>query len=382
MDIRFQIRQIEKTLSQNMLLPAAYWVLRLAGKPGCGSADGQPVPGKRILLADAHHDSCPESMELVAQELKRRAKERGKQSDLEVTEIYLDYGKSGAVKTIVRMLQFMKAYANSDTVVICDNFLPVASCKKDPETKVVQLWHACGAMKRFGYDCTEDIPAAYKGYVYANIDLVTVSGEAAVGPFASAMRMSRRNVLALGVSRTDRFFDPDYLKACRDRFYHVYPRAKGKKVVLWAPTFRGNAARPTVVDLDLAALSRALGEEYFVVSSHHPHMGGQKKKLTTSMMLPAVDILIADYSSLVYEYLLLKKPLVLYTPDLAEYRQKRGFYMDPEELPGRIVLKEEDLAAAVMEATCDEAETQAFLLRWMGACDGHATERIVDEILR
>ena len=383
MDIRFQIRQIEKTFSQNVLLPAAYRLFCLTGRRA-RKADGEGgTPRKKqILLADAHHDSVPESMEPVAEELKRRADAAGKNQRFEVRELYLDYGKSGAVKTIICMLRFMKAYAGADTVVICDNFLPVASCRKVPETRVVQLWHACGAMKRFGYDSTEDIPASYKGYVYANVDLVTVSGEAAVGPFASAMRMERSHIAALGVSRSDRFFDPAYLKACRERFFHVYPRAKRKKVVLWAPTFRGNAARPSVVDLDLEKLSRMLGEEYFVVSSLHPHMRGQRAKLTTSQMLPAADILIADYSSLVYEYLLLKKPLVLFAPDLEEYRIKRGFYMDPEELPGRIVLREEELAQAVKEAVCDEAKTQAFLDKWMGACDGHATERIVDEILR
>ena len=71
------------------------------------------------------------------------------------------------------MFEFMKLYAVSQTVVICDNFLPVASCRKRKGTKVIQLWHAGGALKKFGYDTADDIPAYYKGNVMANLPLVT-----------------------------------------------------------------------------------------------------------------------------------------------------------------------------------------------------------------
>ena len=55
--------------------------------------------------------------------------------------------------------------------------------------------------------------------------------------------------------------------------------------------------------------------------------------MPTAELYPVTDVLISDYSSLIYEYLLFGKPLVLYVPDLEEYRTRRGFYMAPEEIP-------------------------------------------------
>ena len=463
MDLAFQIRQLFKIGSQKLILPAAYW-LNSRGKD-------TEKQNRVILLADAHHHACPESMQLVAQALQEKAKAE----HLTILEEYLDYGSAGVLRTTAYMLRFMRLYAGADVVVLCDNFLPAASCKKKSSTKVVQLWHACGALKKFGYDTTEDIPATYSGHVYANLDVVTVSSPAAVRHFASAMRLPQKVMHSVGVSRTDRFFDQQFLKDCRERFARRYPRSRGRKVVLWAPTFRGNAARTRNISLDLKKLQKALGEEYFVVSSLHPHMLGNAKNigntknigniwntmgknriqgafrrsktgnagksriqgafrrektgsakrdtylhLSTLEMLPAVDVLVADYSSLVYEYLLLKKSLVLYVPDLEQYREERGFYMDIDELPAVIVTEEDQLSDAILQAvsdavsdtssyevsnvasvialdtisdsSADDGQEQlvqsqqtdqydAFLQKWMSGCDGHATERIVEEIL-
>ena len=132
------------------------------------------------------------------------------------------------------------------------------------------------------------------------------------------------------------------------------------------------------------------------------------------------DLLIADYSSLIYEYLLFGKPVVLYVPDLEDYENQRGFYMNIREIPGEIVTEKEALAGAVRAAAEKSTATEryasskhspsvekdsgagsdparnrelsgedtepggyaAFLKPYMGACDGHATERILLRIRR
>ena len=66
--------------------------------------------------------------------------------------------------------------------------------------------------------------------------------------------------------------------------------------------------------------------------------------LPTEVLFPSADAMIADYSSLIYEYLLFGKPLILYVPDLEEYESGRGFYHDFDEIPGVQVLREEELA--------------------------------------
>lgn len=333
-----------------------------------------------VVFADAHHTERPAAMELLYRKLKADGTYR-------IAEHYLDYGKAGAAAVALHSIRFMKLYAQAGFVVICDNFLPAASCRKKPQTKVIQLWHACGCYKKFGYDAKDDIPPNYRGAnVYRNADLVTVSGKSAVKPFASAMRLPLSCVRAVGVSRTDLYFDAKWREDCREAFYRRYPQARGKKVVLWAPTFRGNAGMTESIRLDLENLQKELGDGYLVLARLHPHMisgsGGRHDPgvfhcpIQTEQLYPVTDILIADYSSLVYEYLLFGKPVVLYVPDLEAYRRRRGFYMDISQIPGIIVQKEEDLAQAVRTAQTEEELVTPFLKRYMGACDGCATERV------
>ena len=260
MNVRFQVKQTIKQAVQNIVLPVCYRANR-----------GRVVDPKLVVFADAHHNSRPAAMEL----LYRRLKERG---DFRVVEHYLDYGSAGAAAVAKHSMRFMQLYASAGFVVICDNFLPAASCDKREETKVIQLWHACGCYKKFGYDAKDDIPPDYHGAnVYRNADLVTVSGEAAVRAFASAMRLPESCVRPLGVSRTDLYFREKWIERCRKRFYEQYPDACGKKVVLWAPTFRGNAGMPELVALDLEKLQCELGEDYMVLA--RLQMGGEGVRL-------------------------------------------------------------------------------------------------------
>ena len=371
MNIRFQLKQFIKQAVQNLVLPVCYHVSRAGA-----------VDPKLVVFADAHHSERPAAMELLYRKLKR-------EGGWKIIEHYLDYGTASAGQVARHSMRFMKLYARAGFVVICDNFLPAASCRKRRETKVIQLWHACGCYKKFGYDAKDDIPENYHGAnVYRNADLVTVSGEAAVKPFASAMRLPESVVRPVGVSRTDLYRSRNWSRRCRERFYEKYPEAAGKKVVLWAPTFRGNAGAPEKTDIDIAALQEKLGEEYLVLTRLHPHMmraGAANEAaraaacpIPTEELYPVTDVLIADYSSLIYEYLLFGHPLVLYCPDLDRYRSERGFYMDISEIPGETVTKRDMdlLAEAVKRAHTDEDRLKEFLDRYMSACDGMATERI------
>lgn len=371
MDLKFTFKQYCKMFAQNCALPFYYALCRR-----------KAVDGHLVVFADAHHNSRPENMDALYGYLTDENTGGG----FTVRELYLDYQNASFGAVLRHMLRFMKWYARAGYVVVCDNFLPAASCRKRPETKVIQLWHACGAYKKFGYDTEDDIPKNYHGNVFRNIDLVTVSAPGCVRPFASAMRLPERCVLPLGVCRTDAYFSERWRAECRSAFYQAYPQAVGKKVALWAPTFRGKAGEPELLDLDVTGLQAALGEEWLVLTRVHPHMmkkyGKDNCSIATERLFPVTDVLIGDYSSLIFEYLLFEKPLVLYVPDLERYRAQRGFYLEIEEIPARLIRREEELPQAVLEAGQGEstpgerADVRRFLERYMSGCDGHATERV------
>ena len=407
-------KQILKMTVQNLFLPVCY---RLFAR--------ENVRPYSILFADAHHNERPRNMDLLYYTAKKSGKYR-------ISQIYLDYREASFAQVLKAMLAFMRMYAVSQTVVLCDNFLPAASCRGRKETLVVQLWHACGAMKKFGYDTKDDIPAMYLGHVYRNTRLFTVSAPKCEAPFASATRLDPQYVQSLGICRTDLYFRKRWAEQMRERFFGKYPQAEGKRVVVAAPTFRGSAGEPKPYELDVSRLQETLGDDYFVLLSLHPHMKPREcdlpyiSRIPTEELYPVADVFISDYSSLVYEYLLYPKPLILFTSDLETYRESRGFYMDPEEIPAITVMEQDALGGAVREAADayeafrnnrklsgtlpwvlpdgdaaagenrfsgpdriqetsydvmnTEIRRHRFLSEYMSSCDGHSTERVFEKI--
>lgn len=367
-DIKIFLKQYAKMAVQNLLLPLVYQLQ----KP-------KRIERGLVVFADAHNQNVPSSMAPLVKEVKRRG-------NMRAVQIYDDYQHISFPRLLKRMLVFMKYYARAEYVVICDNFLPVSSCRKRKETTVIQLWHGCGAFKKFGYDTTGDIPAYYKGNVYRNYDIVTVSAPGCAPHFQSAMRLPQKVFRPLGVCRTDKFFRDTYNQACRKLFYETHPDAEGKKIVLWAPTFRGSPADPQLPQYeDILSLREQLPEEVFLVMKVHPHLSKKypydSSSLSTDRLLPVTDLLITDYSSILFEYCIYKKPMLFYAPDMDAYGVERGFYLDYKKLPGTIVTQKEQLLQEVLKALSkgrEDKQVQAFYDAYMSGCDGRVTERLAD----
>lgn len=365
----FKIRTIFKMLCQHIIFPTVYFFNRF-----------RPIDKKLIILADSHHDICPEYMSYLRKALL--------ESDYTVEECFFDIYTIGKWEALKKMIKFMARYATAGTVVICDYFLPVASCNKKKKTKVIQLWHGCGAFKKFGYNSTEDIPEGYVGDVHKNYNLVTVSGDDAIKPFETAMILGVDNVIKpIGVSFTDRLYDENYIGLCRDKFRFEYPDAAGKKIVLWAPTFRGNAGKkrgedellPGEVYVNLLMED----ERYYVIKSPHPHFHVEGR-MTTSELLCCVDVLITDYSSVFFEFLIFDKPIIFFAPDYDVYSISRGFYLEYKTLPGIVLTLDTDLRPHMERVLLQDEyaeERDLYRSRYMSACDGCATRRIVDYIM-
>lgn len=367
----FRVKQIIKMIFQQVILPVIYNIYAV-----------KPVIPNTVILADAHHDEIPFSMLAIKDELMQHP-------ELQITELYWNNSSCSVLGIFRNMACFMKKYATAETVIICDNFLPAASCRKRKGTSVIQLWHACGAFKKFGYDTSADIPSYYKGNVLANCDLVTVSSQICVKPFSSAMRLPEKAVRPVGVSRTDLYFNDTFNQACRNHFFSQYPNAQGKKIVLWVPTFRGNPGIASVKGLDdiLHARDQLKDTHYFIIKLHphtQAHIEGTNCSISSEELLPVADVVITDYSSILFDAMIYKHPLVLFVPDLDEYLDNRGFYLDYNTLPGlraqnleqllQILTNEDLLHSSVNKVYTD------FYDKYMASCDGHSTKRIINYI--
>lgn len=271
------------------------------------------------------------------------------------------------------------------------------------ETVITQLWHGCGAFKKFGYSTADAIFGASRKDMdkypfnrgYTN---VTVSSPEVIWAYEEAMNYSRESgvVKALGSSRTDIFYDEEFIKKAYETLYSLMPEAKGKKVILYAPTFRGRVAKaktPNVLSPEF--MKYVLGDEYVLLTKHHPLVRKRPQimevcsdfardmtdDMTIEDLLCVSDICISDYSSLVFEYSLFEKPMIFLAHDLENFFDWRGFYYDYFELaPGPVVKSTTEIIDYIqnIDERFDKERVHAFREKFMSSCDGHATERIMD----
>lgn len=363
------IKQYLKYALQKTLLPLCYNLNRR-----------KPIDKKLILFADSNSDTPPESMTALTDELTRRG--------YKCETHCCNFSKTGFIGMLRFMCRFMKRYASARGLVVCNYFVPMHACAKRPETKVVQLWHSCGALKKFGYSSASDISPHFKGSVSKNVDLVTVSSPECEAVFKEAFRLPDGVARAVGVSRTDAFFDTTYLNACRKKLYEKYPQVRGKKLLLYLPTFRGDASQAYSVGHEqVQALQEYLGDDWYVAVRMHPRIKDGIKDLAecaTNELLPCADMLITDYSSVIFEYALFDKPMILWCPDLEDYLGERDFYLDfRRDIPCPVITDGDKLCQAVAGELRDfqKGSYRNFTAKYMSACDGCSAKRIADEFL-
>ena len=362
----YAVKQAMKSFVQSTVLPIVYNIY-------CH----KPINERLVVFAHSHGSDMPFSMRLLHQEFKKQG--------YEVKEHISDYSQMSMLNKLKAAIRFMKDYAIAHHVVICDYYLPAASCKKRKGTTLTQLWHSGGLMKKFAYDSTQDIDPSYTGNPFANYDNVTISAPCCREVLAHAMRMNENKFFATGLSRTDVYYDDVYNSTCEREFFERYPQAKGRTIILWAPTFRGTAASAELVGEDaVLSLSEKLGDDYFVVMKVHPHTDKHRHISTTNIpterLLPVTDLLITDYSSVLFDYLLYERPFVLFAPDLWQYELERGLYVDYRSFPAKVVENGDELADAILDSIKEKDRNHQELseLRhyYMSACDGVATERV------
>ena len=301
-------------------------------------------------------------------------------------------------------LKFQLSYARCKCVFVTDNFDPLYAHKPNRGTRVIQLWHACGAFKKWGYSTLDlawggDRRDMTRFPMHNTYTDVFVSAESVIPCYAEAFGCDRSIIRAFGTPRTDVFFDSGFVASGREKLLSLFPEIGGRKIILYAPTFRGNSPDDAYNDraLDIGLLRERLGSEYALVLKLHPFtaakygMTDEEKrlygdfafdasgKLGADEAICAADILIADYSSIIFEYSLLEKPMLFFAYDLEEYERDRSFYYDYKSfIPGRLVLTTEETADAIENGDFKLNRVKPFKKVFMDACDGGCVKRIAD----
>ena len=284
----------------------------------------------------------------------------------------------GKLHYFLNCLKQLIEYKKSSLVILNDNNY-VISHRKPKTCKVLQVWHACGAIKKFGNEIKREYPIR-------NYDAVICNAEAWKEVYHRSFHIDSDKVYVTGMPRCDLL-----LKTKKENLFKKYPQLKNKKVALYAPTFRGNIIHGfQVVSFDIKKVQEELGEDWLILYKFHPLLGDINIKDTLALnvnsedlyeLMQVSDCIISDYSSVILDYSLLQKPIFGYIPDYQSYMDTIGMNLSLEEYPGPICRNDEELIQALKEIDSYDFEKEAqFQKKYMKYTDGKNTERCIQLI--
>lgn len=280
--------------------------------------------------------------------------------------------------------------------IITNSFLPVWFRAREDQV-VVQTWHGTPA-KLIGGDQPhmkrDPRPPIWHRQVaeVRGWDLLLSQSPWATPVLRKAFGY-KGEILESGLPRNDVLNSPDrdaLTAAVRERL----GLAEGKRVVLYAPTWRDYDRKNAMVKLDLAKAREALGADHEILVRAHPMQAAPAvpdiaRDVTTypdiADLLLVADVLVTDYSSVMFDFAATGKPIVLYGYDLAKYSSKRGLYIDlPEQAPGPLLSTSADVVDALRSidevAAAHADRYDAFRATFAPRDDGKATARVVDHL--
>ena len=306
----------------------------------------------------------------------------------------------GKADYLLHMINAGYQMATSKFFIIDDYYFPAYVISPRKGTKIIQVWHACGAFKKFGYDVLGKGYGASESYIsdikiHSNYDVVTVSSKEVAKHYATAFDMEEEKIYSTGIPRTDIFFSKDAIEEAKSRVYERFPALKNKRVVLYAPTFRGKGQTDVCFDMtvDLEAINNSINDETVFALKMHPFV---KTRLENNMknvvdlsdyedindLLMIADMLVTDYSSVIFEFSIMEKPIIMYAPDKEEYIAERDFYYEYDSfVPGPITKTTDEIIALMNCTSFDLSKVKAFKNKFFDYQDGKSTERFVKEFI-
>ncbi|MFD0331701.1 CDP-glycerol glycerophosphotransferase family protein [Streptacidiphilus monticola] len=310
----------------------------------------------------------------------------------------------GARTVVFDSSEWYEAYARSRFVVGNTHFPAWLAAR--PEQVVVQTWHGT-PLKRIGFDFDNDwfADTDYLEELRREVPqwrLLLAPNRFSTPVFRRAFRYEGE-ILESGYPRNDLLLAPDReLRARRVREALGLP--EGRRVVLYAPTWREDQARPSGgyqldLRLDLPLLRSRLGGDHVLLVRPHAHVGdhvpgagdgfvwdvGSYPDIADLYLV--ADVLLTDYSSTMFDFAVTGRPMLFFTYDLDRYRDVlRGFYFDFEaQAPGPLLATTEEVVDALLHldrvAADSAASYAAFRARYCDLDDGQAARRVVDRML-
>jgi len=299
---------------------------------------------------------------------------------------------------IIKNMSLSYFYNLATSKVIVTNFRTTQDFEKRKNQKYIQTWHSSLRLKQIEKDAEKSLS---KNYILQakedskKIDYLLSGCEKSTEIFKRAFWYNG-TILETGTPRNDFLFNINEKE--KKNIKNKIGVKEDERILLYAPTFRKNKSL-NVYNLNyselLKSLQKKFGGKWKILLRLHPHLINLSSNIKDENILDVTkyddiqellgvtDVLISDYSSLIFDFSITKKPCVLYTPDLLEYTSTdRKLYFNIEELPFKSILTNEELNKYVLDfdKKSYEKKLDIFLNNIGSFEDGKASERVSDLI--
>lgn len=341
----------------------------------------------KVTMLSRQSNKINLDFELIKEELENRKKE-----DLQIEILCKKIPKDmiGRLKYCSYIIKCMYHIATSKVCIVDGYNIPVNALKHKKGTEIIQIWHAMGAIKKFGYQTlnkkegtTSKVAQIMK--MHANYTCVTCTSSATKNIYAEAFNTDKNKIHVWGMPRIDYILGKNNVINNKiEELKKEYPQFSGRKTILYVPTFRKNEK------LEIDDLIKSVDEEkYNLIIRLHPldHTNINQKhivsgKYNTFDLIKFADYVITDYSAIAFETAVLNKQLFFYIYDIEKYNTKRGLNINlQEEMKNCTSTDIKDIIKVINNKNYDYEELARFRRKYIETVDTNNSKRIADYVI-
>lgn len=366
-----------------------------------------PVDNKKIVLVNYINKGYCCNLKYISQELLKRNLSC---KIVWITSEQVDYEKSfpDGIKVVDMSKHKFEALKELATAKVWvtnyrQNVFYLCGLKKKFSQKYINTWHGSMGIKKVDFEMKSFVNSSNRNwldiseYDAKSCDYAISNSSFETDVYKSGMKYA--NILEVGHPRNDVFFLCDNYEEIKNKIYNLYGISSDKKVLFYAPSHRDNRRMDWFnINFDLLKKSAESrwGSDFVIAIRMHPRLRKQSKFFIKESsfiidvseyediqeLMLISDVMITDYSSCIYDFVLSRKPGFIYAEDIQKYNNERGLYYPLEETPFPVASDNETLQSNILEFNEKDYQmnVSAFLER-RGCCEkGNASQRVVDLI--
>lgn len=338
---------------------------------------------RKVVFLSRQSDMVPLDFRLLQEELETR------ESPPELVMLCqkIGGGLRGKLGYVLYLLRAMAQLSTAKVAVVDTYCIPVSVLKQRKSLTVLQIWHALGAVKKFGKQILgkgEGSSAELAEWMNMHRNYTRVYTASAVTKqfYAEAFGVPESILTVRGMPRVDFIQLPDEQK--KSEFFNLYRNENKKPIILYLPTFRKGA------HLDIKHLVEEINHDRFrLIIKLHPLDQEPvdsrflvDDRFSSYDLMKIADFIITDYSAISIEASLLQKPVYFYVYDILEYQDSRGLNINLyEEMAASISTKAREIALKIEQEPYDYEALLRFRDRYVETWAQNNTAQIADDII-